>query len=327
MKSILIYAYRYIKSMFNMTTLKSILAFVLLLAAVHFSCFYFNERPPLGLLYGPLLFLTVAKSIKKGYWLHYLPFAISGVAFSILKFKEQDVNAGPWENYFLLYFISVGISLFVYSCLIWKSNKKNIAKTEGISIGQELVQLLAYGGLISSLLIGLLVLKKKWHATDFGFDLNWMLFFLLGTFMLLIGIYLLCYEDKTAISLTAKKEPQQCFDDTMSASYIETLDKCVRETDLYRNPDISLDMLASQTTIPRHHLTRLLNVYLGKNFYQYIAELRIEYALGCLKNDAGIKIESLAYECGFNSKTSFNRYFKEYTGYLPSYYKTIIHHS
>jgi len=46
------------------------------------------------------------------------------------------------------------------------------------------------------------------------------------------------------------------------------------------------------------------------------------YALDLINTNQGkLKIESLAYSCGFNSKTSFNKYFKEKTGFTPSEYQ------
>ncbi len=43
-----------------------------------------------------------------------------------------------------------------------------------------------------------------------------------------------------------------------------------------------------------------------------------------MNEDNAITIESLAYECGFNSKTTLNKYFKELTGLVPSQYRLHI---
>ena len=61
---------------------------------------------------------------------------------------------------------------------------------------------------------------------------------------------------------------------------------------------------------------------MGKSFYVLVSEYRINYAKEILKEDNNITIESLAYECGFNSKSTFNKYFKEQTGYSPSEYRS-----
>ena len=63
---------------------------------------------------------------------------------------------------------------------------------------------------------------------------------------------------------------------------------------------------------------------MGKNFYQVVSEYRIKHAEELLKEDVNITIETLSYECGFNSKSTFNKYFKEYTGYSPSEYRESV---
>lgn len=93
------------------------------------------------------------------------------------------------------------------------------------------------------------------------------------------------------------------------------------ERKLYLSPELSLDRLAQETHIPKHHFSQLFSVYLKTSFYQLIAHYRIAHALKSLDEGSNITVESLAYECGFNSKTSFNRYFKEITGYTPSEYQ------
>ncbi len=308
----------YIKILFDNARLKGVLKLILILSTVHFACFYWNQCVPFGLLYGPLLLLIVRKMEPVKLWIHALPFFLfSGV---YLVFKVDAVAFGGWQLYYTVYLLALAVSLCSYAVAVTLvSKKEHLAPV----FEKEFLQVLSYGCYFAALLVVLLALRVGFGILDFGFDPVSMLFFQLGLFSVLILIFLVFYGKKEK-GIRKSKGSQAILpgiDVSTSLAYMETLEKCVRETNIYRNPDISLEMLSTETTIPKHHLSQLLNGCLGKNFYQYIAELRIEYAISCLKEDSGIKIESLAYDCGFNSKTSFNRYFKEYTGYLPSYYK------
>ncbi len=315
----------YIKILFDNARLKGVLKLILIISIVHVACFYWNQRVPFGLLYGPLLLLTVRKMEPTTLWMHTLPFFLfSGV---YLVFKVDAVAFGGWQLYYTMYLLALAVSLCSYAVVVTVVSKK---EHPAPVFEKEFLQLLSYGCYFAALLVVLLALRVGFGILDFGFDPVSMLFFQLGLFSVLILIFLVFYgkKEKGRKQLKLKSNPMLLsgVDNSMSLVYMETLEKCVRETNIYRNPDISLEMLSVETTIPKHHLSQLLNGCLGKNFYQYIAELRIEYAISCLKEDSGIKIESLAYDCGFNSKTSFNRYFKEYTGYLPSYYKIKVQH-
>lgn len=314
----------YIKALFDNARLKGVLKLLLLLLSIHCVCFYGNLRMPFGLLYGPLLLSIIRKMEAAKFWLHTFPFFLFSGFYLVFRINPETI--GIWQAYYSVYLSLLTVSLVSYAwtvSAILKSPNNKISDVE-----KEFVQFLAYGCGFAALLVALLAVRSGFDIPDVGFDPAATLFFMLGIFIALILIFLMFYgkNENEKTNKNRNRLPVSGLDELTSLAYMETLGKCVRETEIYRNPDISLEMLSTETTIPKHHLSQLLNGYLGKNFYQYIAELRIQYALIRLKNDSGIKIESLAYDCGFNSKTSFNRYFKEYTGCLPSYYKTKMEH-
>ncbi|WP_250255068.1 helix-turn-helix domain-containing protein [Chryseobacterium sp. Marseille-Q3244] len=90
----------------------------------------------------------------------------------------------------------------------------------------------------------------------------------------------------------------------------------------YLDSDLNLIKLADMLTVTTHHLSYVINTGFQKNFFQYVNEFRVEYAKQLLK-DSGSKLSILgiAYESGFNSKTSFNTTFKKVTGQTPSEFK------
>ncbi|KUY20604.1 hypothetical protein BAZ12_11630 [Elizabethkingia miricola] len=109
----------------------------------------------------------------------------------------------------------------------------------------------------------------------------------------------------------------------------EKLDNLVVKQQLFRNYDLTLDLLSAQTSINKYQISEMLNGYKHKSFYSYINEYRIEYfkhiVNKAIEKDEDINFLSLAYEAGFKSKSSFNRYFKEINGETPSeYYKNIV---
>jgi AraC-like DNA-binding protein len=79
--------------------------------------------------------------------------------------------------------------------------------------------------------------------------------------------------------------------------------------------------------IPQHHITQTLNIYKEKSFYDYINAYRVEAFINKLQKGDSDKFSllGLAFDCGFNSKSSFNRVFKNITGKSPSEFKKTLH--
>lgn len=116
--------------------------------------------------------------------------------------------------------------------------------------------------------------------------------------------------------------------DTQFGDLWKKMDDLVKEEQLFRNCDLTLDQLAVQTKINKYQISQMLNGYKHKPFYRYINEYRIEYFKNLVENaierNENINFLSFAYEAGFKSKSSFNRYFKEITGKTPSeFYRKI----
>lgn len=90
----------------------------------------------------------------------------------------------------------------------------------------------------------------------------------------------------------------------------------------YKDPNLTLGQLANMLDISPNQLSQAINSAGEKSFYQYINEYRIREFLELATQP---KFEhytffALALDCGFNSKTTFNKYFKLVTGRTPSQY-------
>jgi AraC-like DNA-binding protein len=91
----------------------------------------------------------------------------------------------------------------------------------------------------------------------------------------------------------------------------------------YLNPDLNMTLLSEKLKIPKHHLTEVLNGNLGKNFFQFVNEYRVEEVKLKLSDPRNpYSIEAIGYECGFNSKSTFFSVFKNITGMTPAKFKT-----
>jgi len=86
--------------------------------------------------------------------------------------------------------------------------------------------------------------------------------------------------------------------------------------------DLKLHDLAEMMGISRHHVTQLLNQEMGTTFHAYINSHRVDEACQRLSDPSyrDFSILAIAHEVGFNSKTSFNRIFKQHTRMTPTQY-------
>ncbi len=91
---------------------------------------------------------------------------------------------------------------------------------------------------------------------------------------------------------------------------------------IYKNPELTLSDVAKKLQIHPNTLSQVINTVEQSNFYDFINQHRIEYfkKIALLPKNKHYTLLSLAFECGFNSKTSFNRNFKKNTNLSPSEY-------
>ncbi len=101
--------------------------------------------------------------------------------------------------------------------------------------------------------------------------------------------------------------------------FAEKLNSYLKNKKPYLDSGLTLRSLAEQIDIHPNQLSWLINNSFGKNFNELINHYRVETFKIISKdpNNYHLTIEGLAYECGFNSKTVFNTYFKKETGLTP----------
>lgn len=89
------------------------------------------------------------------------------------------------------------------------------------------------------------------------------------------------------------------------------------------DPELTLSDLAAQFQLNPVQLSALVNNGIGKNFNDFVNEYRVEAIKKRLDEGASkqFSLLGIAYECGFNSKATFNRAFKKHAGVTPGEYK------
>jgi AraC-like DNA-binding protein len=94
----------------------------------------------------------------------------------------------------------------------------------------------------------------------------------------------------------------------------------------YLKPNLSLSDLSLMLGISSHNLSEIINTQLKKSFYDFINSYRIEEVIRLMKEDKNeaYSILSIAFDSGFNSKSSFNMIFKKLKGQTPSHFRNLL---
>lgn len=79
---------------------------------------------------------------------------------------------------------------------------------------------------------------------------------------------------------------------------------------------LSVEDAASHVSLNKHAFCRFFKARMGKTFTQYVNERRIDHACKLLR-EKDWNIELIAFDCGFNNLSHFNRHFKRLTGVTP----------
>lgn len=124
--------------------------------------------------------------------------------------------------------------------------------------------------------------------------------------------------------------PEKYVNSGLNALQKEELQKRLSELmqeGLHRDSKLTINDLAGKLDTKSKYVSQVINEMLGKNFYNFVNEYRIQDAKKLLTDPEYQKysVEGLAHMVGFNTKSSFNAAFKKHTGTTPSQYRRENH--
>ncbi|MEI6276589.1 MAG: two-component regulator propeller domain-containing protein [Prolixibacteraceae bacterium] len=164
-------------------------------------------------------------------------------------------------------------------------------------------------------------------------------YFILALFLLLLGgiwlvmkyIRKLQKDGRKLLDMPQKSEKYKGLKipDNESSRIIFELKKYMAEERPYLNAELKLADLAHAINYPAHEISQVLNQDLNQSFYDFVNRYRIEEVKKRMVDKAYEKFTfiAIAEQCGFNSKTSFYRIFKNETGKTPADYLKELKHS
>jgi len=299
---------------------------------------------PLPLLHGPFLFLyttsfTARPTTARKKLVHFIPFSLalgSIIPFLLLSSGEKIlVYRNDGEAYSVLtgiIFMATILSGVTYSILSLRAlliHKRKIkdeySYTEKINLQW-----------LFNLVIGLCCI---WIIVLFADDEH--IFSAVVLYVLFIGYFgikqvgiftnkppaenlvaLEATEPSDAIISDGSKYEKSSLSDSQLKAIHGELVELIGRKKMYLTPELTLSMVSGELDVHPNTLSQVINRAEQKNFFDYINTLRVaEFKERAAKPESQkYTLLSLALECGFNSKTSFNRNFKKITGKSPSDY-------
>ncbi|MGB3078535.1 MAG: helix-turn-helix domain-containing protein [Saprospiraceae bacterium] len=307
---------------------------------------------PFPLIHGPLLFLYVSALVKplppgrKDYIIHTLPFTLCFaymIPFMMLPAEQKHYvmmhNGVGYEAFLLIKSFAIlilGFGYIIASLILIQRHQKNI-RMQFSNLDKINLQWLKY------LSYGLFII---WMVVVLGQEVH--IFLAAIVFMMVIGFFgirqvgifskhpIAVPHHHLSKQVVPEIERKEQVDDSEEQLRYEKsgltverkillrhqLKTLMAEEKIFLDPDLSLDSLADRLDIHANYLSQFINEELGATFYDYINNGRVQEFIKrkSLAENQKFTILALAYDCGFNSKSSFNRHFKKVTGKSPSEY-------
>lgn len=111
----------------------------------------------------------------------------------------------------------------------------------------------------------------------------------------------------------------------LDKSYYDEITRLILKERLYLDPDLTVSKLAQLMELPIHKVSSILNERGNTSFNELVNKYRVEEVKKMIvdKNNDHLTLLALGLTAGFNSKSSFNRIFKDIVGMTPTQYKKL----
>ena len=287
---------------------------------------------------GPVLYFYVSSvtgnlhNISKK-WLHFLPgtlylfyvlvmfiydFLIADTFYFYADGKDKDLSF-PYQ-------ISGLISISIYLILAvrdYGNYRKSIIQQ--VSYADEIRfkwirQFLITLFILVGIRIVFFLLLPEWG----NFGEKWWFYFFFGIIFYFIGWqgYLLVIKTSflpdQPVSQKISPTPNTLTEEEIQ-KWMVSIKDVIEKEELYRNPKLTLDLIATRLNTSRQLISQAINTGFKMNFNDYINQHRISAFKEAVLEDHQKTYSLLghAMNCGFNSKSTFNRVFKKHEDISP----------
>lgn len=287
--------------------------------------------------FGPLIYFYVRSltnpnfKFKRIFLLHFIPVTIQASLYIFLTFKDYAFKNWFWQNIhapftYRIEFDGTWISLTIYLILSfrfirnyqsWLAN--NYSETSKTRLNW-----------LKIILLVLMILCLQWpieiilrDVFNIYFEYNYSIL-ILGVVALILGIGGLRQANLSNINFIGDedKHDKKSMPFEIDPIVLNKIIEIMVNEKLYLNPTLNLIEFARALQINPKQVSKHLNTGLNQSFNDFVNQYRIEEVKRRLKSDdvKRLTILAIAYESGFNSKTTFHRTFKTVTGIAPSDY-------
>lgn len=286
-------------------------------------------------LFAPLFYLYIRKLLFHSYKAkytaaHFAPailyfcYALAAFRFSEAEYASLIASGaliGEWGFVFIILCILIFVYWLASARLIIRFKKK---KKEVLSYDQNLYYLSVFlGALFICYLVGIVFsLDVFFGIKFFSFterNIGWII---IPIFIYLVSYFAFIQPDAMSVRYFEKKKSLSRIHSQALANYKAKLEVVMEREKLYLNPLLKLSEVAEKVQLDATKLSWLINEGYACNFYDFVNQYRIRAFIEKLKNNEHKQqtLLTLAYEVGFNSKTTFNKSFKHVLQDTPSAY-------
>ncbi len=313
------------------------------------NCLYLVDfSEPIAFAIGPALYLMIRSrargEVERKQFLHFItPVIYLALLFPFflttdnakynayisayhpdLTFREVHLNSDPRWNWFThhpteLILLSFFIYIILSSIEITRAFRK---KGESFWQATNPVLVLLRAEVIVSISLLLFVLiVKLFNRNDTG-DHIFAAYISLTVYFTSIRVIRNSGFFKQPSLVDTTKYKSSTLSSDQKENILGRLKQVMENEKPFLNPLFSLPDLSDKLKISVHQLSQAINEGLNKSFFELTAEYRVNEAKQLLKTQTNIKIEEIAEQVGYSSKSSFNTVFKKITGKTPSEYRT-----
>ena len=289
---------------------------------------------------GPLLYFYIrfllqpTSDWKRNYWLHFLPVVVDLVPIIVgwvlaIGFLLDSFSRGyllEWGNKIDLYnsysdiprWLSITVYLLLgkryFSKLISSPNKpKPHSKWINVFLNSFLIFQLIW---LIFLVPYIVPTIRSIMMDNLGY---YPIYVPLSLFIYVLGIKGFLHSRQ---SIKESKTKSIRLTEQESKKLIKVIQSAMTEDKLYLEPNLELHRLVKHVGSDQRTVSHVLNHYFHMSFNTFVNHYRVEEVKQqmVVSEKRHLKLSGIAFECGFNSQSTFQRAFKQSTGLSPKAY-------